>query len=72
MPRGKRVLKFDVGDSCFNYRSAAVIIHDDHVLIHKSEKDYFWSLPGGRVEFFESSEDTIAREIYEELLTHEL
>ncbi|WP_347332989.1 NUDIX hydrolase [Marinimicrobium locisalis] len=61
------MLKFDVGDSCFNYRSAAVIIHDDHVLIHRSEKDDFWALPGGRVEFFESSEDTIAREIFEEL-----
>lgn len=61
------MLKFDVGDSCFNYRSAAIIIHDDHVLIHKSETDDFWALPGGRVEFFETSEDTIAREILEEL-----
>ena len=61
------MLKFDMGDSCFNYRSAAVIIHDDNVLLHKSEKDDFWTLPGGRVELFESSEDTIAREIFEEL-----
>lgn len=61
------MLRFDVGDSRFNYRSAAVIIHDDHVLIHRSEKDNFWALPGGRVEFFESSEDTIPREILEEL-----
>ncbi|MFQ3231776.1 NUDIX hydrolase [Reinekea sp.] len=61
------MLKFDVGDKRFNYRSAAVIIHDGHVLIHKSEKDNFWALPGGRVEFFESSEDTIPREMLEEL-----
>lgn len=44
-----------------------MIIHDDHVLIHRSEKDDFWALPGGRVEFFETSEDTIPREIQEEL-----
>jgi len=61
------VLRFDEGDNRFNFRSAAVIIHDDHVLIHRSEKDDFWALPGGRVEFFETSEDTIPREIQEEL-----
>lgn len=61
------MLRFDVGDSCFNFRSAAVIIHNDHVLIHRSEKDDFWALPGGRVEFFENSEDTISREILEEI-----
>jgi len=61
------VLRFDVDDKRFNFRSAAIIIHDDHVLIHRSEKDDFWALPGGRVEFFETSEDTIPREILEEL-----
>lgn len=61
------MLRFDVDDKRFNFRSAAIIIHDDHVLIHRSEKDDFWALPGGRVEFFETSEDTIPREILEEL-----
>ncbi|WOD07811.1 NUDIX hydrolase [Marinomonas sp. GJ51-6] len=61
------MLRFDEGDKRFNFRSAAVLIHDDHVLIHRSGKDVFWALPGGRVEFFETSEDTIVREIQEEL-----
>lgn len=61
------MLRFDVGSGVFNYRSAAVIISDGHILLHKSVKDDFWALPGGRVELFESSEDTISRELMEEL-----
>ncbi|WLQ15940.1 NUDIX hydrolase [Hahella aquimaris] len=61
------MLKFDVGDNRFNFRSAAVIIHQDHVLLHKAVQDDFWTLPGGRVEFFEFSSDTVAREVEEEL-----
>jgi 8-oxo-dGTP pyrophosphatase MutT (NUDIX family) len=65
--KGILMLTFDVDNSRFNFRSAAIIIHDNHVLIHRSERDNFWALPGGRVEFFETSEDTIPREILEEL-----
>ncbi|ABC30557.1 NTP pyrophosphohydrolase including oxidative damage repair enzyme [Hahella chejuensis KCTC 2396] len=61
------MLKFDVGDNRFNFRSAAVIMHQDHVLLHKAVQDNFWALPGGRVEFFEFSSDTLAREVEEEL-----
>ncbi|MDG9672152.1 NUDIX hydrolase [Hahella sp. CR1] len=61
------MLKFDVGDNRFNFRSAAVIIHQDHVLLHKAVQDNFWTLPGGRVEFFEFSSDTVVREVEEEL-----
>ena len=61
------MLSFDVDDNRFNFRSAAVVIQDEHVLLHKAISDDFWALPGGRVEFFETSEDTIARELKEEL-----
>lgn len=61
------MLKFDVADNRFNFRSVAVIIHQQHVLVHKALSDDFWSLPGGRVEFFEHSDDTLTREIEEEL-----
>lgn len=61
------MISFDVGDNRFNFRSAAVVIQDEHVLLHKAILDDFWALPGGRVEFFETSEDTIARELNEEL-----
>ena len=61
------MLRFDKGSSRLNIRSVAIIIIDDCVLMHKEGDDDFWSLPGGRVEFFESSEETLPREIEEEL-----
>ncbi|OLQ81343.1 NTP pyrophosphohydrolase [Photobacterium proteolyticum] len=61
------MLKFDQGNVCFNFRSAAVIIHDNHVLLHRTVGDSFWALPGGRVEFFENSDTTLNRELFEEL-----
>jgi 8-oxo-dGTP pyrophosphatase MutT (NUDIX family) len=47
------VLTFDVEEKRFNFRSVAVIVHDEYVLIHKSADNDFWALPGGRVEFFD-------------------
>ncbi|HEY9635706.1 MAG TPA: NUDIX hydrolase [Coleofasciculaceae cyanobacterium] len=61
------MLTFDEGDFRFNYRSVGVIFNRNQVLLHKSEKDSFWALPGGRVEFMESARDTIKREMQEEL-----
>lgn len=52
---------------CFNYRVAGVAFRDDEVLLHKSEPDDFWTLPGGRVEMGESSEAALKRELQEEL-----
>ena len=57
----------------FNNRGAtidAVIIRDDKILLIKRGTDPFkgfWALPGGYVEWDESTEDTVAREVKEEL-----
>lgn len=61
------MITFDRGSSRFNFRSVAVFISEGHVLLHKMESDSFWSLPGGRVEFFEFSSETVVREMEEEL-----
>ncbi len=61
------MLCFDRGNDRFNFRSVAVIIREEHLLIHREVSDDFWALPGGRVEFFEPSADTVVREIGEEL-----
>ncbi|MCE7995159.1 MAG: NUDIX hydrolase [Roseivirga sp.] len=61
------MIKFQEGNNQFNFRSVALIIKENHVLIQKDLKDDFWALPGGRVEFFENSSDTVVREIFEEL-----
>jgi 8-oxo-dGTP pyrophosphatase MutT (NUDIX family) len=51
----------------FNPRVAAVALHEDRVLLHRIEKDDFWSLPGGRIEAGESSADALRRETAEEM-----
>ncbi len=53
----------------FNYRVAGAAYTDGHVLLHQSDRDDFWSLPGGRVEGGESSATSLAREFREELGT---
>ncbi|MDZ7706220.1 MAG: NUDIX hydrolase [Trueperaceae bacterium] len=51
----------------FNYRVAGAAYTGGHVLLHKSDRDDFWSLPGGRVEGLEPSATSLARELREEL-----
>jgi 8-oxo-dGTP pyrophosphatase MutT (NUDIX family) len=51
----------------FNFRSVAILIHSDQVLLHRINNNPYWSLPGGRVEFSESASTTVIREMKEEL-----
>ena len=60
---------FDEGARRFNYRVAGVAIHNDAVLLHRADRDSFWTLPGGRAEHGESAGQTLRREIREELET---
>lgn len=61
------MIKFQRGKDQFNFRCIAIFIKDNRLLIQKDIKDDFWALPGGRVELFENSRDTVVREIHEEL-----
>lgn len=63
----ENMLTFHKDNKKFNYRAVGVVIHNNNVLIHRAEKDDFWALPGGRVGFFETSADTLVREMQEEL-----
>ncbi|WP_186577021.1 NUDIX hydrolase [Aquibacillus kalidii] len=58
---------FKLDKTVFNYRVAAVLIVNNHVLIHKQVKDDHWALPGGRAKVMEDSPTSIKREIKEEL-----
>lgn len=51
----------------FHLRSAAVILHDGHVLLHRAVGDNFWALPGGHVEPWEDTVATLVRECQEEI-----
>lgn len=60
-------ITLDVADYKLNIRAAGVIIHNNKVLVHKSINEDHACLPGGRVTIGESSEETVKRELEEEL-----
>ncbi|MEW6209601.1 MAG: NUDIX hydrolase [Acidobacteriota bacterium] len=61
------MIKFEEENNCFNYRVVGVAVHDNRVLLHQAEGDNFWVFPGGRAEFGETAEQTLKREMREEL-----
>jgi 8-oxo-dGTP pyrophosphatase MutT (NUDIX family) len=61
------MVSFPMGDCVFNYRVAGVALQNGHVLICRDRADSFSLLPGGRVEFGETSFSALQREINEEL-----
>lgn len=58
-------LKTEMG--LFNHRVAAVIVHNNKLLAQKNVKTNEYYLPGGRINYGESSEEAIIREMQEEL-----
>lgn len=60
-------LTLDVEDYKLNIRAGGVIIHNNKILAHRNINKDHYCLPGGRIEIGESSEQTIKREIQEEL-----
>jgi len=63
----RTMLSFRTGRDRFNYRVAAVALHEGHVLVCREDDDDYVMLPGGRVEFGEASAAALVREIGEEL-----
>lgn len=59
-------ITFEKDDYIFNYRVASVIRNNDKVLIQRNSKTKHITLPGGRCELGESTEETAIREFKEE------
>ena len=57
----------EIRKSKFKFRVVGIAIHEHRVLLHKAEKNDFWSLPGGKIELFEPSVTALKRELREEL-----
>ena len=51
----------------FNYRVAAMIVHEGHILVMQDEGILHDYLPGGRVHLHEPAETALSRELREEL-----
>ncbi|MBO0724270.1 MAG: NUDIX hydrolase [Blastocatellia bacterium] len=60
-------ISFAQESNCFNHRIAGVAVNGDHVLLHRAEDEQFWTFPGGRAEFGETADETLRREMCEEL-----
>lgn len=63
----RRIISFDHGTTRFQFRAAAIIRREGHVLIHRATTEDSWALPGGRVEMGEISSEALGRELEEEL-----
>lgn len=61
------MIRFEDGDHLFNYRVVGMAIHNQSVFLHQAVGDGFWTCPGGRAEFGETAEQTLIREMREEL-----
>ena len=61
------MISFSQGHTCFHYRVGGVAIQGDQVLLHRTEIEEFWSIPGGRVELLEPAAEALHREMGEEL-----
>lgn len=61
------MVKFKVDNKEFTMRAAGIILNNGKVLFQKRKDDKYWALPGGKVELMEKSQDTVVREIEEEL-----
>ena len=60
-------LSLNIEDYKLNIRAAAVIIHNNKILVHRNINENHCTLPGGRIAIGESSEQTVKREIKEEM-----
>ena len=60
-------LTVNLEDYLLNIRAAAIIVHNNKVLVHRNVNSDHYALLGGRVKIGEDSETTVIREILEEI-----
>lgn len=60
-------ITIDVEDYKLNVRAGAVIIHNNKILLHRNLNSDHYAILGGRISIGESSEETVKRELVEEI-----
>lgn len=60
------MISYETGTDKFQYRAAGIVIHNNKILMQRAKDNNRWFIPGGRVEFDETAEKAIEREMMEE------
>ena len=55
-----------VANGTFNYRVGAIIIDDGNILMVRNSGESFYYTVGGRIQFGESAQEAVLREVFEE------
>ena len=58
---------FRQDDFIFSYRVAGILIHDNKILLQRPKEDAGYSIPGGYVNYGETSAQALVREFFEEI-----
>ncbi len=63
----KSDINFVLDNIKVNCRAVGIIANNDMILMQKRQRDNFWTLPGGKIALLEKGEETIQRELKEEI-----
>jgi 8-oxo-dGTP pyrophosphatase MutT (NUDIX family) len=63
----RHIATLERGGIYFHYRVAGVAVDGARVLLHQTEIDDYWSLPGGHIDVGETAAGALRREMTEEL-----
>ena len=63
-------ITLETSSGYFNYRVGAIIIDNGNLLMIKNDNHPYYYSVGGRVQFGETSEATVLREVFEETQIH--
>jgi 8-oxo-dGTP pyrophosphatase MutT (NUDIX family) len=61
------VISVDIDDVRFNFRVGGICVDNGYVLLNRNPGDDWYYLPGGRCEPMEATDQTLLREVQEEL-----